>query len=159
MDVLEKFFCAISSSAYIAHLQFYEKHYILNIDRCISSHDCLSNLELAKSYIITSYFPSDLKFLDGDACILTTDGLVQLEEGFLVGMKDGVIQEMSPKDVLESQGSVKTPKSPSYGSLVLTPRSKYPKRPRKGEIVYNEVSQTLDVYTGTTWMRVGGDKV
>ena len=71
-------------------------------------------------FLITSYFPSQNFFSDEfDRSVLTSDGVITLQDNQMIGVKDGLIEELDVNEILTMFSKAKTEKSPSYKQVKL----------------------------------------
>lgn len=101
---------------------------------------------------VTTYSPSDFFFIDGDECsILTSDGVVLLQEDMYITQKGGKITEISTEDMLTHLGRQTTQKSVISKELRLEPLKTRPSKVRKGTIIYNAIKNKLEFWDGDSW--------
>lgn len=127
--------------------------FILNIEKVIDGNTIYP--EQQHRFLITSFFPSNNFFNEQFArSILTSDGVITLEQDQFIGVRDGLIEELDVQEVLDiiAKGSCET--SPLFSSLRLNPVTKRPKRPRKGTIIYNKNNDKLELYSGQEWIEL-----
>ena len=106
-------------------------------------------------FLVTPYFPSrNFIFNEFDRAILTSDGLITLDDNQMIGVKDGCIEELDTEEVLDMLSRAKTEKSPSYQQVRLQSVTKRPKRPSRGTIIYNELSDQYEVYCKNGWKKI-----
>jgi hypothetical protein len=106
-------------------------------------------------FLITSYFPSK-NFFSGEfyRSVLTSDGVITLEDNQMIGVKDGLIEELDVNEILDMLSKAKTGRSPSYRQVKFQPLRKRPARPSKGTIIYNEVADEFEVYGKNGWRKL-----
>lgn len=127
--------------------------YVLNVERIIDGNKIYP--ESHHKFLITSYFPSKNFFNGGFyRSVLTSDGVITLEDNQMIGVKDGLIEELDVNEVLTMLSKSKTEKSPSYKQVKLQPSRKRPSRPTKGTIIYNEVADEFEVYGKNGWRKL-----
>lgn len=137
----------------IGHLSKDGEIFVLNIDKIINGNRIYP--ENHHRFLITSYFPTNNFFNENfSRSILTSDGVITLEQDQFIGVKDGLIEELDVQEVLDIISTGKSDTSPLFSSLRLNPVSKRPARPRKGTIIYNKNNNTLEIYNGQEWIAV-----
>jgi hypothetical protein len=105
--------------------------------------------------LVFSYKPTDLSFLPEHSCsILTSDAVLILEKDQYIGFKDGHIDVLSAKDLLEQLKDYAASSSPSYQKINIEPVKSRPKRPRQGTIIYNKIINKLELYDGKSWRTI-----
>jgi len=132
--------------------------YVLNIKKIVGGDKIYP--ESHHRFLITSYFPSK-NFFSGEfyRSVLTSDGVITLEENQMIGVKDGLIEELDVNEILEMLSKAKTEKSPSYKQVKLQSSRKRPSRPTKGTIIYNEITDEFEVYGKNGWRKIGTEEI
>lgn len=135
----------------IGHLSKDGDKFILNIEKEIDGNKLYP--ESHHRFLITSFFPTNNFFNENfSRSVLTSDGVITLEQDQFIGVRDGLIEELDVQEVLDiiAKGSCET--SPLYESLRLKPVSKRPRRPRTGTLIYNKNNNKLEIYNGQEWI-------
>ena len=121
--------------------------------------------EMQKSWrggkmVISPYVPSlsDL-IVYFDNCLLTSEGLISLNEGDFLGCVNNDIENLTVKQLLTRFSKEKTETSPSYKQLKLQSSRKRPERPVKGTMIYNEASDELEIYGKNGWRRIETEEI
>lgn len=160
VEIGESFFFSIilyhnkvqqQTSYCIGHLTKDGDTFVLNIEKQIDGSRIYP--EDHHRFLVTPYFPTNNFFNENfSRSVLTSDGVITLEQDQFIGVRDGLIEELDVQEVLDiiAKGSCET--SPLYESLRLKPVSKRPKRPRTGTIIYNKNNNKLEVYNGQEWI-------
>jgi len=132
--------------------------YVLNIEKIVGGDKIYP--ESDHRFLITSYFPSK-NFFSGEfyRSVLTSDGVITLEDNQMIGVKDGLIEELDVNEILDMLSNAKTEKSPSYKQVKLQSSRKRPARPTKGTIIYNEVADEFEVYGKNGWRRLRTEEI
>ena len=101
--------------------------------------------------IVTGSYPYKLSHYTNEPAILTSKGVMVLEENNLFTVKDGEIVEITPRELQNMLSKTSPSKSPSYSSIQTSPLLKRPARPKEGTIIFNKISKQLEVYTNKKW--------
>lgn len=127
--------------------------YILNIDEIIEGNKLYP--ESHHRFLVIPYFPRENFFNNNfSRSIITSDGVITLEDDQFVGVRDGNIEEIDANELLEIISRYSTKRSAIYESIRLQPISKRPLRPRKGTIIYNKNKDKLEYYNGKDWREI-----
>ena len=132
--------------------------HVLNIESIIDGTEIYP--EDHHKFLITPYHPSK-NFFDGDfeRSILTSDGVITLEDNQLIGVRDGKIEELDVLEVLDILSKGKTEKSPSYKQVRLQSVRKRPARPARGTIIYNEIADEFEIYGKNGWRTIKTEEI
>lgn len=155
----ERFFLAVTQwsgprvqvhqSIHIGHLE----GNTLTLDEQISGDNPQFNN--GDALLCYSVAPSSAEFLqDHPCCILTADGMLTLAKDTFIGFKDGAIDTLTADELLEQLARGKGERSPHWKQLQLSPLTKRPARPTKGLLIYNEISDSMEFFNGTSWRKV-----
>jgi hypothetical protein len=137
----------------IGHLTKDGDIFVLNIDRIIGGNKLYP--EDHHRFLIVPLIPDKLFFNnDFSRSVLTSDGVITLEQDQFIGVRDGLIEELDVSEVLEIIAKGKTETSPLFSSIRLNPVTKRPTKPRKGTIIYNKNSDKMEVYNGQEWIQL-----
>lgn len=137
----------------IGYLTKNGEKFVINIERIISGNKIYP--EGHHRFLIVPLCPDKLFFnSDFERSILTSDGVITLEQNQFIGVRDGLIEELDAEEVLEIISKGKTETSPLYSSLRLNPVTKRPSRPRKGTVIYNKNNDKLELYNGQEWIEI-----
>lgn len=156
----EKFFVAISPpdtelggravGSYVAHIE----GKTLILEDKLHGTDSFSLADGMKLLAI-AHQPTNLSFLDNyDGAVMTSDGMVTLEEDDFIYHNGDNIGVISLTDLLIKFGKATVDQSPNYKRLNLSAEKKKPKRPRNGTVFYNDVSKCIEFYADGSWKRV-----
>jgi hypothetical protein len=105
--------------------------------------------------LISPFIPDKLFFTgEFSRSILTSDGVITLDQDQFIGVRDGLIEELDVQEVLEIISKGETETSPLFSSLRLKPVSKRPVRPRTGTIIYNKNNNKIEAYNGKDWIEL-----
>jgi len=158
----EQFFCSIlrffkqrqqEQCDCIGHLTKDGNIFVLNIDRIIGGNKLYP--EDHHRFLIVPLIPDKLFFNnDFSRSVLTSDGVITLEQDQFIGVRDGLIEELDVSEVLEIIAKGKTETSPLFSSIRLNPVTKRPTKPRKGTVIYNKNSDKMEVYNGQEWIEL-----
>lgn len=108
-----------------------------------------------QSYMLYGFHPpTNEVFARYKNAVLTSDGLIILEKDHFLANKGGAIEECSPKDALNILSKYKTPASPSFSRLKLSPSTSRPKKPSKGAVIFNDNAGKLEIFTGKEWRTI-----
>ena len=77
----------------------------------------------------------------------------------MIGVKDGLIEELDVNEILDMLSKAKTEKSPFYKQVKLQSSRKRPPRPTKGTIIYNEVADEFEVYGKNGWRKLRTEEI
>lgn len=137
----------------IGHLTKDGETFVINIDKIIAGNKIYP--EDHHRFLIVPLSPEKLFFTsDFSRSILTSDGVITLEQDQFIGVKDGLIEELDTQEVLDIISKGKCDTSPLFSSLRLNPVAKRPARPRKGTIIYNKNNDKLEIYNGQEWIEL-----
>lgn len=137
----------------IGHLTKDGDKFILNIDKIIDGGNIYK--EDHHRFLITPLCPDKFFFTRGfSRSILTSDGVITLEQDQFIGVRDGLIEELDVQEVLDIIAKGKCETSPLFSSLRLDPVVKRPKRPSKGTIIYNKNNNKIEIYNGQEWIEL-----
>lgn len=132
--------------------------HILNIEKYVEGNKIYP--ESHHRFLITSYFPSNNFFNHSfERSVLTSDGVITLDKNQFIGVKDGLIEELDVKEVLDILSSAKTEKSPSYKQVRLQSVRTRPARPTRGTIIYNELADEFEVYGKNGWRKINTEEI
>lgn len=107
------------------------------------------------SVLVNSHKPKDFSFLPNHSCsILTSDALLVLEKESFIGFKNGHIDILGPEEVLEQLSSHVARNSPSFEQVHVEPTSSRPRTPRRGTLIFNKLTSTLELFNGESWKTV-----
>lgn len=144
----------ISSCQCIGYLRIGEDGGIELVETTRVSGDSMQLLD-GDLVLISSFQPSNFSFIPGyESSILTSDGLILLDTGSLLGNKDGVISEITSSDLLDQISLSSAEKSPLYDSITLNPVLSRPSDPREGTIILNKNTGRLEVFIDNGWQTV-----
>jgi len=159
VDLQEKFFFSLSRffkgsfqerCDCIGFLSKDQDVFVLNIEKIINGNKLYP--ELHHRFLVTPLIPDKLFFTgEFSRSILTSDGVITLEQNQFIGVRDGLIEELDVQEVLEIISNGETETSPLFSSLRLKPVSKRPSRPRTGTIIYNKNNNKIEAYNGKDW--------
>lgn len=152
---LEKYFRGniVEQSKCFGHLTQDGPTFILNINGIFSGSHLYPDPN--DSLFVTPFAPDNIFFAGiFPRSILTSDGVITLEQDQFIGVKDGLIEELDVQEVLDIISKGQAEKSPLFSSLRLNPVAKRPARPRKGTLIYNKNNNTIEVYNGQEWKEV-----
>lgn len=159
MGEKQRFFCSIvffqskkvvATTHYVAHLEKRADETYLITDKRVGGEPYF--VPENDTVLVHGFYPKNFSFLgEHESCVMTSDGLVYLGPGDFLGYKDGVLEALSPVEVLEQLAKHRTSRSPNYGSIAVSPTKTRPSRPRKGTIIHNEVSGKLEIFTNGQW--------
>lgn len=160
VEINEKFFFTIiryhekvqqEKCGCVGYLTKDGEKFILNIDDYIDGNKLYP--ESHHRFLITSYFPTNNFFNERfSRSILTSDGVITLQDDQFIGVRDGLIEELDVQEVLHIIAKGKCETSPLFSSLRLNPVAKRPARPRKGTIIYNKNNNKIELYNGQEWI-------
>lgn len=140
-------------SNFIGHLTKDEDKIVINIDKFLSGSRIYP--EEHHRFLVTPFYPDSVFFTDEfSRSVLTSDGVITLEQDQFIGVKDGLIEELDVQEVLEIISKGKADTTPLYSSLRLNPVAKRPTRPRKGTVIYNKNNNKIEVYNGQEWTEI-----
>ncbi len=143
----------VDSSSYIGFLKTQNEKKLLVTEKLVSGNGI--SPEENQKFLIYPYFPEQNFFNSQfSRSILTSDGVVCLEDDQFIGVRDGLIEELDVQEVLEIISKGKTETSPLFSSLRLNPVTKRPARPRKGTLIYNKNNDKIEVYNGQEWIEL-----
>jgi hypothetical protein len=155
----EPFFCSVGlmlgrdlveESHAIARVVHDPKGCRLSIDRYLGRKHW--NPQHGDKFVIGAYQPTNTSYLPHLGCsVMTSDGLICLEEDQYIGVKDGEIVELSATELLEQLSKHKAARSPRYEAVEVAPTRVRPSRPRAGTIIHNQVTGKLEVFTNNKW--------
>lgn len=162
VEINEKFFFKIiryfnkmqhEKCSCIGYLSKDGEKFILNIEKVIDGNSIYP--EQQHRFLITSHFPTNNFFNENfSRSILTSDGVITLEQDQFIGVRDGLIEELDTQEVLDIIAKGKCETSPLFSSLRLNPVVKRPKRPSKGTIIYNKNNNKIEMYNGQEWIEL-----
>lgn len=105
--------------------------------------------------ILSAYHPTSISYIPKfDCCLMTSDGLICLEEDSYIGYQDGHIQELSAQELLDQLAKYKVERSPRYRSVTIEPHKTRPPKPRRGTVIINEVTGKLEAFIGNQWKTI-----
>jgi hypothetical protein len=112
------------------------------------------NYEDEDKVLIFPYYPDNFTLYEHDQCIFTSDGLVELEQNTLLGIKDGRLDKLDADEVLKQLAAGAGANSPSYEVVKMVPTPTRPKRPKEGMMILNKVTGKLEVYSNKKWKSI-----
>ena len=142
----------------IGYITKVDNVFVFNIEKIIAGNKLYP--ESHHKFLITTYFPSQNFFTsDFNRSILTSDGVITLEDDQLIGVRDGNIEELDVSEVLTMLSKGKIEKSPLYRQVRIQSSRTRPSRPVKGTIIYNEVSDEFEVYGKNGWRKINTENI
>lgn len=107
-------------------------------------------------HILGPWFPTSIPEHDfsEDNLVLTSDGVIEIQKGQLLGNADGEISSIQPNDLLSMISKGKTKNSPSFQQVRLSNSKSRPTRAPVGTLIYNNKTDQLEFRGKNGWVKI-----
>lgn len=111
--------------------------------------------------VLGPWFPTTIPEYDfgEDNLVLTSDGVIEIQKGSLLGNIDGELSPIQPNDLLSMISKGKAKNSPSYQQIRLSNSKSRPSRAPIGTLVYNSKTDQLEFRGKNGWVKINTEEL